>query len=236
MSAAFKGRHFAPDTILLCMRWYCRYALSYRDLEEMMAERHLSVDHTTIYRWVQRYAPELERRVQWCKPLQTSTWFVDETYIKVRGEWMYLYRAIGDSGETLDFYLSQTRTTKAAKRFLRKALTRSPHHRPSVISTDKNRSYNEAIASLRKEGRLAPTCQHRQVKFLNNRLEADHRKLKQRIRPVRAFKSRKTAHNAIRGFEVMRKFRKRQFRSMVDSLAGGSEARYIGRLFQVFIA
>ncbi len=233
---AFKGRHFAPDIILLCMRWYCRYALSYRDLEEMMAERHLSVDHTTIYRWVQHYAPELDRRVQWCKPLQTKTWYVDETYVKVRGEWMYLYRAIGDGGETLDFYLSQTRTTKAAKQFLSKALNRSPHHRPSVISTDKNRAYNEAIASLRKEGRLPPTCQHRQVKFLNNRLESDHGKLKQRIRPVRGFKSRKTAHNAIRGFEVMRMFRKGQFRSMVDSLAGGSEARYIGRLFQVFIA
>ncbi|KTR03553.1 transposase [Aureimonas ureilytica] len=236
MSLAFKGRHFAPDIILLCMRWYCRYALSYRDLEEMMAERHLSVDHTTIYRWVQHFAPELDRRVQWCKPLQTKTWYVDETYVKVRGEWMYLYRAIGDDGETLDFYLSQTRTTKAAKQFLSKALNRSPHHRPSVISTDKNRAYNEAIASLRKEGRLPPTCQHRQVKFLNNRLESDHGKLKQRIRPVRGFKSRKTAHNAIRGFEVMRMFRKGQFRSMVDSLAGGSEARYIGRLFQVFIA
>ncbi len=233
---AFKGRHFAPDIILLCMRWYCRYALSYRDLEEMMAERHLSVDHTTIYRWVQHYAPELDRRVQWCKPLQTKTWYVDETYVKVRGEWMYLYRAIGDGGETLDFYLSQTRTTKSAKQFLSKALNRSPHHRPSVISTDKNRAYNDAIASLRKEGRLPPTCQHRQVKFLNNRLESDHGKLKQRIRPVRGFKSRKTAHNAIRGFEVMRMFRKGQFRSMVDSLAGGSEARYIGRLFQVFIA
>ncbi|WP_062221227.1 IS6 family transposase [Aureimonas sp. D3] len=236
MSLAFKGRHFAPDIILLCMRWYCRYALSYRDLEEMMAERHLSVDHTTIYRWVQHYAPELDRRVRWCKPLQTKTWYVDETYVKVRGEWMYLYRAIGDGGETLDFYHSQTRTTKAAKQFLSKALNRSPHHRPSVISTDKNRAYNDAIASLRKEGRLPPTCQHRQVKFLNNRLESDHGKLKQRIRPVRGFKSRKTAHNAIRGFEVMRMFRKGQFRSMVDSLAGGSEARYIGRLFQVFIA
>ena len=134
MSLAFKGRHFAPDVILLCMRWYCRYALSYRDLEEMMAERHLSVDHTTIYRWVQHYAPELDRRVQWCKPLQTKTWYVDETYVKVRGEWMYLYRAIGDGGETLDFYLSQTRATKAAKQFLSKALNRSPHNRPSVRS------------------------------------------------------------------------------------------------------
>ncbi|MBB4000080.1 DDE-type integrase/transposase/recombinase, partial [Aureimonas pseudogalii] len=109
-------------------------------------------------------------------------------------------------------------------------------NRPSVISTDKNPAYNEAIASLRREGRLAATCQHRQVKYLNNRLESDHGKLKQRIRPVRGFQSQKTAHNAIRGFETMRMFRKGQFRSMVDSLAGGSEARFIGRLFQVFVA
>ena len=146
---------------------------------------------------------------------------------------MYLYRAIGDSGETLDFSLSQTRTTKAAKRFLSKALPRSPHHRPSVISTDRNHADNETIASLRKKGRLAPTCQHRPVKFLNNRLESDHGKLEQRIRPVRGFQLRKTAHNAILSFETMRMFRKGQFRPMVDSLAGGSEARFVGRLFQV---
>ncbi len=149
---------------------------------------------------------------------------------------MYLYRAIGDRGETLDFHLSQKRTSKAAKRFLGKALSRSPHHRPTVISTDKNPATNEAIAALRPEGRLASHCRHRQVKYLNNRLESDHGKLKQRIRLVRGFQSQRTAHNAIRGFETMRMLRKGQFRSMVDSLAGGSEARFIGRLFQVFIA
>ena len=149
---------------------------------------------------------------------------------------MYLDPAIGDRSETLAFYLSQTHTTKAAKRFLSKALSRSPHHRPSVISTDKNPVTNEAIASLRREGRLAASCQHRQVKFLDNRLEPDHGKLKLRIRPVRGFQSQRAAHNVIRGFETMRMFRKGQFRSMVDSLAGGSEARFIGRLFQMFVA
>ncbi|MFC0190750.1 IS6 family transposase [Aureimonas pseudogalii] len=227
---AFKGRHFAPDIILRCMRWYGRYALSYRDLEEMMAEHGLSVDHTTIYRWIQHYAPELDRRVQWCRNRNSGSWYVD-------AEWMYLYRAIGDQGETLDFQLSQKLTTKAAKRFLIKALNRSPHNRPSAISTDKNPAYNEAIASLRREGRLAAKCRHRQVKYLNNnRLKSDHGKLKQRIRPVRVFQSQKTARNAIRRFETMRMFRKGQFRSMVDSLAGGSKARFIGRLFQVLVA
>ena len=104
-----------------------------------------------------------------------------------------------------------------------------------MISTNKKRAYNEAIASLRKEGRLAPTCQHRQVKSRNNRLESDHGKLKQRIRSVRGFQSRKTAHHAIQGFEVMRMFRKGQFRSMVDSLARGSQAGYLAKLLRVLI-
>lgn len=148
MSAAVKGRQFAPDIILLCMRWCCRYALSYRDIEEMMAERGRSVDHTTISRWVQHYAPELDRRVQWCRDRNIGSRYVDKTYAKVRRQWMYLYRAIGDREETLDFHLLPKRTSKAAKRFLGKALSRSPHHRPSVISIDKNPAYNEAITAL----------------------------------------------------------------------------------------
>lgn len=149
-----------------------------------MAERGLSVDHTTIYRWVQHYAPVLDRRVQWCRDRNSGSWHVDEAYVKVRGQWMYLTRAIGDRGETLDLHLSQKRTSKAVKRFLGEALSRSPHHRPSVISTDKNPAYNEAFAALRREGSLAPHCWHQRVKYLNNRLESDHGKLKQRIRPL----------------------------------------------------
>ncbi len=140
--------------------------------------------------------------------------------MKVRGEWMCLCRVIGEGGETLNVYRSQTRTTTAAKQFLSTASNRSPHHCPSVVSTDKSRACNEALGSLRKEHRLPPTCQHRQVTFLNNRLDCDHGKLKQRIRPVRGFKSPKTVHNSLHGFEGMRMFRKAQFRSMVDNLIG----------------
>src|SRR5690349_5012618 len=118
----FKWRHFQAEMILLGVRWYLRYALSYRDLEEIMLERGLQVDHTTIYRWVQRYAPELEKR---CRPhlkAYNDSWRVDETYIKVKKAWVYLYRAIDSQGNTIEFFLSPTRDAEAAKRFLLKAL------------------------------------------------------------------------------------------------------------------
>ncbi|EFH84671.1 Transposase [Ktedonobacter racemifer DSM 44963] len=121
----FKWRHFQADIILLCVRWYLRYALSYSDLEEMMFERGLPVDHTTIYRWVQHYAPELERRCRANLKITTDSWRVDETYIKVKKEWMYLYRAVDSRGNTLDFFFSSTRDTQAAKQFLLKTLTAS---------------------------------------------------------------------------------------------------------------
>src|SRR5512138_1346473 len=105
----FKYPHFEPQIILLCLRWYLRYALSYRDLEEMMAERGLSVDHTTIYRWVQHYAPELEKRCRPHRKITTDSWRVDETYVKVKGVWVYLYRAVDSQGNTLEFFLSTTR-------------------------------------------------------------------------------------------------------------------------------
>ena len=119
----FKGRHFEGEIVLWAVRWYCRYPISYRDLESMMTERGVAVDHSTIYRWVQRFAPEMEKRLRWqWRWPRSSSWRVDETYIKVRGKWAYLYRALDKFGNTIDFYLSATRNTKAAKRFLGKSL------------------------------------------------------------------------------------------------------------------
>ena len=112
----FKGRHFGGEIVLWAVRWYCRYGISYRDLEQMMAERGVSVDHSTIYRWVQRYAPEIEKRLRWhWRRPRSGSWRVDETYVKVRGKWSYLYRAVDKLGNTIDFYLSPTRNTMAAK-------------------------------------------------------------------------------------------------------------------------
>ncbi len=118
----FKGRHFEPEMIILCVRRYLRFCLSYRDVEELMAERNLHVDHVTIWRWVQRYAPELNRR---CRPevrMTNRSWRVDETYLRVAGKWTYLYRAVDSTGATIDFLLSARRDADAAKRFLQKGI------------------------------------------------------------------------------------------------------------------
>jgi IS6 family transposase len=171
-TSPFKWRHFEGQIILLCVRWYLRYCLSYRDLEEMMAERGLAVDHTTIYRWVQEYALELEKR---CKPHLKRTndsWRVDETYMKVKGE--YLYRAVDSAGHTLEFMLSETRDAQAAKRFFTKVLGASYTTIPRVINVDRNPAYPKAVDELKAEGQLPQGCQLRAVKYLNNLIEQDH--------------------------------------------------------------
>ena len=229
----FKGRHFPGEIVLWAVRCYCRYGISYRDLETMMTERGTSVDHSTIFRWVQRYAPEIEKRMrwQWRRPGSTS-WRVDETYIRVGGKWVYLYRAVDKFGDTIDFYLSSTRNTKAAKRFLGKALKGlKDWELPDVLNTDKAPTYGAAIAELKDEGKCPPETEHRQAKYLNNIVEADHGKLKQLIRPVRGFKTMKTAYATIKGFEVMRALRKGQARAF--NVQGGikGEVRMIERAF-----
>ena len=229
----FKGRHFEGEVVLWAVRWYCRYGVSYRDLEQMMGERGISVDHSTIYRWVQRYAPEMEKRLrwQWRVPRSTS-WRVDETYVKVQGEWAYLSRAVDKHGSTIDFYLSPTRNTAAVKRFLGKALRGlKDWEQPNVINTDKAPTYAAALAELKKEGKCPKHTVHRQAKYLNNVIEADHGKLKQMIRPVRGFKTLKTAYATIKGFEVMRALRKGQARAfnVIGDIRG--EACIVERAF-----
>jgi transposase, IS6 family len=229
----FKGRHFEGEIVLWAVRWYCRYGVSYRDLEQMMGERGVSVDHSTIYRWVQRYAPEIEKRLrwQWRRPGSTS-WRIDETYVKVRGQWAYLYRAIDKHGSTIDFYLSPTRNKAAAKRFLGKALNGlKDWEKPRVINTDKAPTYAAALAELKKEGRCPEETLHRQIKYLNNIIEADHGKLKQLIRPVRGFKTLKTAYATIKGFEVMRALRKGQASAFNITRDIHGEARIVERAF-----
>ena len=195
----FKWRHYQSEIILLCVRWYLRYALSYRDLEEMMNERGLSVDHTTIYRWVQAYAPELEKRIRPHLRLTNDSYRVDETYIKMKGEWYYLYRAVDSTGQTIDFMLSAKRDTRAAKRFFRKMLKLPQHSSPRVINVDKNRAYPPAVEELKEEGVLSVASQFRRCKYLNNIVEQDHRFIKRRVNPGLGFSSFKTARRTIMG-------------------------------------
>jgi transposase-like protein len=206
----FKWRHFQDTIILLNVRWYLRYPLSYRDLEEMMLERGLKVDHTTIYRWVHAYSPEIEKRTRhYLKPTNDS-WRVDETYIKVKGKWKYLYRAVDSEGNTLDFMLSAKRDQKAAKRFFNKVLKARHNQKPRVINVDKNAAYPRAFEDLKEEKALEPECELRQVKYLNNRVEQDHRGIKRITRAGLGYQSFHTAWRTIRGIEIMHMINKGQ--------------------------
>lgn len=166
----FKGRRFPTDIILVCVRWYCKYGISYRDLEEMMSERGATVDHTTLFRWVQHYAPLMEKRIRWYQRYTDASWRADETYVKVAGQWAYLYRAIDKNGDIIDFMLSPRRTAKSARRFLGKALRLRHECPPETINTDQNEAYGKAIRALKRAGELDKSVQHRQVKYLNNQL------------------------------------------------------------------
>src|SRR5208283_3703662 len=159
----FKWRQFEPEVILLAVGWYLRFSLSYRDVEELLAERGLHADHVTVWRWVQRYAPEMERRLRSKLKPTNGSWRVDETYIRVKGKWRYLYRAVDSSGATLDFLLSAKQDAAAAKRFLAKAFSRANHPTPRVINTDKHGAYPPAIVQLKDAGVLSENCQHRPV-------------------------------------------------------------------------
>ena len=173
-SEPFKWHHFQSALILLNVRWYLRYSLSYRDLEEMMLERGVKVDHTTIYRWVHAYSPELDKRCcSYLKPTN-DLWRVDETYIKVKGKWKYLYRAVDLAGNTLDFMLNAKRDAKAAKRFLRKVINASHTIEPRVITVDKNAAYPPAIEALKADESLPKSTETRQIKYLNNLVEMNH--------------------------------------------------------------
>jgi IS6 family transposase len=228
----FKWRHFEADIILLCVRWYLRYSLSYRDLEEIMWERGLQVDHTTIYRWVQQYAPELEKR---CRPHLKATndsWRLDETYVKVKGKWTYLYRAVDSAGNTLEFFLSATRDAAAAKRFFLKALGASHTVVPRVITVDKNAAYPKALDELKAEGTVPEACELRPVKYLNNIVEQDHRFIKRLVKPGLGFFSVETAGRTLQGYEVMHMIRKGQIRG-VDKGDNSWQIAFIASLFGV---
>lgn len=234
MSASnpFKWRHFLPEVILLNVRWYCRYPLSYRDLEEMMQERGSEVDHTTIYRWVQSYAPELDQRVRPHLQLTNDSWRVDETYVKVKGVWKYLYRAVDSMGNTLDFLLSAKRDGKAAVRFLGKALKAEHTQVPRVVTVDKNAAYPVAVERLQAAKILPPTTKLRQKKYLNNIIEQDHRGIKELVKPGKGFKSFNTARRTLRGYEAMHMICKGQVSgiSQGDSVA---QAKFIAKIFGV---
>src|SRR5207253_1808091 len=194
----------------------------------------LHVDHTTIYRWVQHYGPELDQR---CRPHVKSTtdsWRVDETYIKVKKEWLYLYRAVDSQGNTLDFFLSPTRNAEAATCFFFKALTASHSSEPRVINVDKNAAYPKAFAALKAGGIIPERCELRQVKYLNNLVEQDHRFIKRLTKPGMGFFSFETAWRTLQGFEMMNRLRKGQLQG-VDKGDVRGQVALVATLFGVAV-
>jgi IS6 family transposase len=226
----FKWRHFLPEIIVLNVRWYCRYSLSYRDLEEMMAERGVSMDHSTINRWVLKYAPELDKRIRPHLKLTNGSWRVDETYIKIKGLWKYLYRAVDSEGNTLDFMLSAKRDGKAAARFFRKVLKAEHTQKPRVITVDKNAAYPVAIEALKADETISAEVELRQSQYLNNVIEQDHRNIKRLTKPMMGFGSFNSARRTLSGIEAMSMIRKGQAKgiSQGDSV---SQVKFIEQLF-----
>jgi IS6 family transposase len=228
----FKWRHFEPTVILLCVHWYCRYQLSYRDIEEMMRERGLDVDHSTVFRWVQWYAPEINKRVRQHLKMSGSSFRVDETYIKVGKTSKYLYRALDKKGQTIEFMLSAKRDVSAAKRFLKKMM-RAEHRRlPFSISVDKNAAYPEAFSASQVERIVPKDCKLRRVKYLNNVIEQEHRFVKKKVRASQCFKRFHTAERTLEGIEAVNMLRKGQVKRLVVSDARG-QAEFVESLFGI---
>ncbi|AXF05926.1 IS6 family transposase (plasmid) [Paraburkholderia hospita] len=197
VAKVLKRLHYPLDVILLCVRWYVAYPLSLRHLEQMMAERGISVDHSTVHRWALKLLPALEKAFRRCKRAVGRSWRMDETYIRVRGEWKYLYRAVDKAGNTIDFLLRAHRDKVAARRYFEKAIVQNGE--PETVTIDKSGSNLAALQAL-NAGREAP-IRIRQKKYLNNVVEQDHRAIKRRTRPMLGFKNVRCARIILVGIE-----------------------------------
>ena len=226
----FKWRQHKGRLILLCVRWYLAFTLSYRQLARMVQEHGWKVNHTSIFRWVQRYGPELAARCRAFLKATNRSYRVDETYINVKGEDRYLYRAVDSTGQTIDFLLTAKRDKASAKRFFRKALTSVGNVRPRVINVDKNPAYPAAFKELKAEGMLSRRCRLRQCKYLNNIIEQDHRNVKRRMRLAMGYGSFRTAWRTLQGIETIHMIRKGRVRRVAkDDVV--AQVRFIHQLF-----
>ena len=214
MAISFKGAHFPPEIILMGVRWYLAYPLSTRHVEELMEERGVELDHSTVNRWVITYSPLLDEAFHRRKRPVWVSWRMDETYIKVKGEWKYLYRAVDTYGKTIDFLLTEHRDEQAAKRFLTKAIRRHGGV-PAKITIDGSAANEAAIKSDNEAHGTVIVI--RKTKYLNNIVEQDHRAIKRVIRPMLGFKAFDAVQSTLTGIELMHMLRKGQ-------LEGGMEA------------
>jgi transposase-like protein len=208
-NSAFAGSRFPPEIIVLAVRWYLRYGLSYRDVAELMAERGIEVDHVTVYRWVQRFTPLLADAARPCRHAVGDRWYVDETYVKVGGRWRYVYRAIDQHGQIIDVYLSARRDIQAARRFFAGAL--GSHGEPAEVVTDRAWTLRAVIDEL------VPAAFHNTEQYANNRIEADHGRLKARLRPMRGLKRDRSTRVIIRGHAFIQNLRRGHYELGVEA-------------------
>jgi len=207
--SAFAGFRFPPDVIVLAVRWYLRFGLSYRDVEELLAERGVEVDHVTVYRWVQRFTPLLAEAARPCRHSVGDRWQVDETYVKVAGQWRYVYRAIDQFGQVIDVFVSPQRDASAARRFFERAMD-ATRVTPSEVVTDRAPTYPMVLDEL------LPAAWHRTDQYANNRIEADHGVLKSRLRPMHGLKQDRNARVIIVGHAFVRNIRRGHYELAVE--------------------
>jgi transposase-like protein len=207
--SAFAGFRFPADVIVLAVRWYLRYGLSYRDLEELLTERGVEVDHVTIHRWVLRFTPLLADAARPCRHAVGSRWQVDETYVKVAGRWRYVCRAIDQFGQVIDVFVSARRDAKAARRFFDQAIS-ATKVTPIEVTTDQA-PVNPAVL-----GELLPAAWHRTDQYANNRVEADHGRLKARLRPMRGLKQDRSLRVIVAGHALMQNVRRAHYELAVE--------------------
>jgi transposase-like protein len=207
--SAFGGFRFPPDVIVLAVRWYLRFGLSYRDVEELLAERGIEVDHVTVYRWVQRFTSLLADAARFCRHAAGDRWFVDETYVKVAGQWRYVYRAVDQVGQVIDVYVSKHRDTAAARRFFERALVTTAVT-PVEVVTDRAAVYPAVVEDL------VPGARHNTARYANNRVEADHGQLKRRLRSMRELKTDRGARTVITGHAFIQNIRRGFYELAVD--------------------
>jgi len=215
-----KRLHYPLDVILLCVRWYVAYSLSLRNLEEMMAERGIEVDHSSVHRWVIKLVPLLEKAFRKCKRPVGQSWRVDETYVKVKGQWKFLYRAVDKEGNTIDFLLRAHRDKAAARRYFEKAIAQNGE--PETITVDKSGANLAALESLNAD--RSTQIKVRQNTYLNNIVEQDHRAVKRIIQPMMGFKDFRCARIILSGIEIMHMIRKGQMRD--DDVAAAAADQF----------
>jgi transposase-like protein len=214
-----KRQHYPLEVMLTCVRWYVAYPLSLRHIEEMMAERGVFVDHATVHRWSLKILPALTEAFRRRQRSVGKSWRMDETYIKVRGCWKYLYRAVDRDGATVDFLLTARRDEAAARRFLERAIKR--HGAPEKVTTDKSGANTAAINSYNAEHKAR--IEMRQCKYLNNIVEQDHRAIKRITRPMLGFKTFRSARILLGGVETMHMIRKRRLASPASTATAAEQ-------------